>query len=372
MRRAAPFLAIFPLLSFFSPAEADSPYTERRWAVMGTYAEAKVRASRAKRADKALEAVRLAFDEADRALSNWRQESALSKLNAAANRGAATVTDPVLRTCLDAAFEAAEASDGAFDPTVGPLVRLWGFRPKEPRIPGDDEIATALAVTGWGKVGREKGTPSIRFPVEGMELDLGGIGKGCALDLARERLVALKAEAGLIDLGGNLLIFGKPPAGGPWKIGIRDPERKGALAAHLNLDGGVVATSGQYENAAVVDGTKIAHIFDARTGRPADSDVVSATAIAESGARADAASTALLVAGSKQAEDLLTRLGGVEAVLVVRRGGRTEVLASRSLAGRLLLTDDLADRAGGEIRFILPPSESAYEQAEKAFRELGR
>ncbi len=372
MRRAVVLLTILPLVSFSDGDAADSPYKERRWAVMGTYAEAKVRASRAKRAERALEGVRLAFDEADRALSNWSDESALAKLNAEANRGAVSVTDPILRSCLDAAFDAAEASDGAFDPTVGPLVRLWGFRPKSPRIPTDEEIARALAVTGWGKVGRETGTPSIRFPIEGMELDLGGIGKGCALDLARERLVALKAEAGLIDLGGNLLVFGTPPAGGPWKIGIRDPERKGALAAYLNLDGGIVATSGQYENAAVVDGTRIAHIFDARTGRPADSDVLSATAIAESGARADAASTALLVAGSKQAEDLLTRLGGVEAVLVVRRGGKTEVLASRSLAGRLVLTDELADRAGGEIRFVLPPSESAYEQAEKALRDLSR
>lgn len=372
MRRTAPLFAILPLLILSLADAAESPYRERRWAVMGTYAEAKVRAYRAKRADNALEAVRLAFDEADRALSNWSEESALSKLNAAANRSTVPVTDPILRACLDAAFEVAEASDGAFDPTVGPLLRLWGFRPKAPRIPGDQEIADALGVTGWMKVAREKGTPSVRFPVEGMEIDLGGIGKGCALDLARERLVALKAEAGLIDLGGNLLILGKPPAGGPWKIGIRDPERKGALAAHLNLDGGVVATSGQYENAAVVDGTKIAHIFDARTGRPADSDVLSATAIAESGAKADAASTALLVAGSKHAENLLTRLGGVEAILVVRRGGKTEVLASRSLAGRLLLTDDLAGRAGGEIRFILPPSESVYEQAEKALRELSR
>lgn len=370
MRRAAPAFVVLLVLSGL--AAAESPYTERRWSVMGTYAEAKVRAKRAKRADQTLEAIRVAIDDADRALSNWSEESALSKLNAAANRGRAAVADPILRTCVEAAFEAAALTDGAFDPTVGPLVRLWGFRPRAPRIPTDAEIAVALARTGWAKVDRENGADTIRFPVEGMEIDLGGIGKGCALDLAKERALALKAEAGLLDLGGQLMIFGSPPAGGQWKVGIRDPERKGAMAARLDFDGGSIATSGQYENRAVVEGRTIGHILDAGSGQPVDSDVLSATAIAETGARADAASTALLVAGSRRAEELLGRLGGVEAVLVVRKGKRTEVLASRSLAGRLVLTDDLFDRAGGEIRFVLPPSESTYENAQKAFRELGR
>jgi len=339
---------------------------------MGTYAEAKISAKWGKRAERALEAVHAAFDEADRALSNWSEESELSRLNAEANRGTSAVADPLLRACLETAFDVAEKTDGAFDPTVGPLVTLWGFRPRAPRIPADDEIAHAVARTGWVKVDREPGTRALRFPVEGMEIDLGGIGKGCALDLARARAREAKAEAGLLDLGGNLLVFGEPPAGGEWKIGVRDPMRKGGIAARLDLEEGVVATSGQYENKAEVDGTTVGHVFDARSGRPVDSDVVSATAIADTGALADAASTALLAAGSKHAEELLTRLDGVQAILVVKRGGKFEVLASRSLSGRLVLQDELFDRAGGEIRFILPPSESAYGQAEKAFRELGR
>lgn len=366
-------IALPILLALAAPdSGAGAPYADTRFAVMGTYAEAKIRAKREKRAREAVAAVRLAFEEANASLSNWTEESALSRLNREAAEGAAVPADETLRRCLETAFEVAERTDGAFDPTVGPLVRLWGFRPKEPRLPSDAAIEAAMASVGRRRVEVGEEASSVRFLAKGMEIDLGGIGKGCALDLARERALAAKATGGLLDLGGNLLVFGEPPGGGRWKVGIRDPERRGALAAVVEIERGSVATSGNYETKHVIEGRVIGHILDASTGRPADTDVISATALAESAAVADALSTALVAAGSRNADALIPRFEGAEAIVVVRRGARREVLASRSLAGRLVLKDDLFDRAGGEIRFVLPPSETVWEDVEKALKELSR
>jgi thiamine biosynthesis lipoprotein len=328
------------------------PATQRRWPVMGTIAALELRARDGARAERA---VRAAFDDVNRAMSNWSPESDLSRANAAAYPGPAPIADPDLRACLAAAFDAAARTDGAFDPTVGPLMRAYGFRPSAARVPSEREREEAAARVGWKRVELGPGGASLRFAVPGMEVDLGGIAKGCALDVAARRLEAAGGARGaLLDLGGNLLAIGSPPEGGLWRIAIKDPEDPQRAGALLAFEGGAVSTSANYENRFEAGGATIGHLMDARTGGPSASDVVSATVLAATATRSDALSTALVVAGSAGAASILERFPGARAVLFLDGRDGRRVLASASLAGHLVLAPRPASSAPITPSFSLP------------------
>ncbi len=324
---------------------------------MGTYAAARVYAADAADAEELLRAVRSAFEAADASLSNWKETSELSRVNReAAGPAGAAALGPELASCLETALEVARETGGAFDPTVGPLMRVYGFRPAAPRLPSAQELREARGRVGHGKILFDARASTVRFLERGMELDLGGIGKGCALDSAAGQLERLGAAAALLDLGGNLLVRGLPPGQRAWRVGIRDPGTEGELVAVVEMASGSISTSGDYENFFVADGQRVGHIMDPRTGRPAVSGVVAATVIAPRGALADALSTALLVAGAPRAAQILERFPGVEAVLLVEgERGALRLLASGSLDGRLALEPGFQARLDGPASFELPP-----------------
>lgn len=322
---------------------------QRRWATMGSWAQ--VRIVPASGGTDAPAIVRQAFDAIDRSMSNWSASSSLSIANAAARKGEFRVEDEDLAACLGTALDAARRSGGAYDPTVGPAITLWGFRPWNPRVPPDDAIRETAARIGWEKVRWDPATRSLRFENPGMEIDLGGIAKGYALDVARGRLAAAGVRDALIDLGGNLLVMGGPPEQESWLVGLKDPEVEGEVLGVVALSDRTVSTSGNYENAFRRGGETYGHLMDPKTARPAVTDVVSATAITPGGADGDALSTALAVAGSARAGELLAAWPGAEAILVVRESGRIRVLASRSLEGRIVLDPAFVERTGAELRY---------------------
>ncbi len=322
---------------------------------MGTYATAEVYASTPGAAERAVLEIRNAFERVDLSMSNWRDDSELSALNRAAAFGPWRVQDPDLYGCIEIALAYARLTDGAFDPTVGPLMRLWGFRPFAPRVPVPGEIAEALGKVGWEKVRLFPSDRALCFLETGMELDLGGIAKGHALDIAARALSRPGCRAGLLDLGGNLYVWGRPPGALGWRIGVRAPGERPRLVAEVGIADRALATSGIDENSFTVDGTTYGHIMDRTTGHPVASDVIAATAIADRGVDADAWSTILFAAGSRRGADLLERAHRVEAVLLVRSRRGVSLLASGSLRGRLVLDPDFAPEVGGEIDFLLPP-----------------
>lgn len=322
---------------------------------MGTTASARVVAPRPEVSDAAFEAIREVFARIDGSLSNWKDDSALSRLNREAREGEARVEDGDLALCLAAAFDAARRTGGAFDPTVGPLVVLWGFRPRSPSVPSEDAIAEALRSVGWQRVAIGPKAETVRFLEPGMEIDLGGIGKGFALDRARERLAAMPLRSALVDLGGNVVMWGEPPDGRSFRVGVRDPMTGEGIVAVVAVTGGSAATSGDYENRFVSEGRAFGHIMDARSGRPAETDVVSATALAPDATTADAISTALYVGGTAEAERILEAFPEVQAILVARAGRDFAVRASASLEGRVVLEPGFAERAIDGVRFDLAP-----------------
>jgi|SRR5262245_43809030 len=226
-------------------------------------------------------------------LSNWRESSDVSRLNAA---GGGAVPG-VLAAVVDSALALAELTGGAFDPTVEPLVRAWDLR-GDGRMPAEPVLAAARARVDWRRVRRTSDLASgePRVDLQGTALDLGGIGKGFALDLAADVLLARGVASALLDAGGQQLSLGAAPCSA-W---VSHPERRERPAVQLAFRGGSLSTSSQSERFVRAAGRRVGHVLDPRTGQPLATRA-SVTVWAASGTRADALSTALLVMGRERA-----------------------------------------------------------------------
>ena len=212
-----------------------------------------------------------------------------------------------------------QASGGAYDPTVGPLMRLWGFRGGDrlPSFPDSDRLHEGLSLVGWNRVVEIRGDGA-RLLVEGARLDFGGVAKGFAVDEACEQILTEngKKSCFLVNLGGNMRAYGVPRANAKgWTIAVRDPFQpygKGSVGS-LSLTGGqAVATSGCYEQFVEIDGIRYTHILDPRTGMPVRG-MAQVTVVAPSAALADALSTACFVLGPKESVPLLEAFPGTSA-----------------------------------------------------------
>ncbi len=228
--------------------------------------------------------------------SPWEPDSEISRFNLAPP-GTWALSDP-FRHLLDAAMNLADDTDGAVDPTLGALVDLWGFGPLGPRdgLPTDDEIATALAVSGWQKLRLHRAGQAAVQP-GGLALDFSGIAKGHAVDRVSERLTALGATSHLVEIGGELRGMGVKPDAQPWWVEIEQPPGSMIPRTVAALFDIAVATSGDYRRAFVHDDRLYPHTLDGRTGRPVDNGLTSVTVFDASAMRADALATALTVMG---------------------------------------------------------------------------
>lgn len=217
-------------------------------------------------------------------LSNWREASELSRLNAAGGTDGAS--EP-LSAVIDSALALASFTGGAFDPTVEPLVGAWDLRGSG-HVPGDAELAAARAHVGWSRVRRD----GAHVALHGARLDLGGIGKGFALDRAAEVMRARGVRAATLDAGGQILCFGDSAS----SVWVAHPERRDVPAVRVAIPAGSLSTSAQSEHGFRAGRRRFGHVLDPRTGQPVATRA-SVSVWAPSGTRADALSTALLVMG---------------------------------------------------------------------------
>ncbi len=329
---------------------------EQRWIVMGTYAQAEIHAFDARSAEKMMAKVQAALLRVDAEMSCWKQDSMLNQVNREAREQAVAVGSADLYRCIRLAYEFAKNSDGVFDPTIGRLMRAYGFRPVRPRVPDEGELREAMNHTGWDKIQVFPESRSIRFLDDRLELDLGGIAKGYAVDVAARNFALPGIHSGLIDLGGTVYAWGVPEEGTEWAVGIRDPWLPDGVMGTVLLKNRAVATSAIYEHAFTVEGVTYGHILDPRTGRPADTDIIAASVISDSAAEADALSTAFFVAGSQGSAAMLQRTSRIEAILLVEGDEGPMLIASGSLRNRFTIDPAFASRIDHRVRFILPPS----------------
>lgn len=199
--------------------------------------------------------------------SRFRDTSLVSAINRASG-GAPVAIDAETAALLRYADACHRASDGRFDVTSGALRRAWDFRREPPRVPSQGEIEALLPLVDWRAVERDE--RSIRLPRAGMEIDLGGIGKEYAADRAATIAIEAGIAQGLVNLAGDVRVWGGRPDGSPWRVGIRHPRVEGATIGGIDLVDGAVATSGDYERFFVAEGRRWSHILDATTGWPVE------------------------------------------------------------------------------------------------------
>ena len=309
--------------------QVDSGYR----VVMGTFSRIVVIAPNRPIAAQCIDAAFKDQDEIERLMSYHRPDSELAEVNSEAYDHPVRLSEPMLEV-LRKALETSRLSEGAFDVTVGPLMDMWKYAGQVGIMPTDAQMEHVRAKVGWDKVVLDPNQRTIRFAVEGMKIDLGGIAKGYAVDRSVQVLRDQGALSGMVDIGGNIRCFGRPPRGKEyWRIGIQDPCRvdgpgpsSDCVLLVLKLTNQAVATSGHYRRFTMVGDREVSHILDPRTGA-SNEQLASVTIIAPDAMTADALSTAVSILGKEKGFSLAESLPQIEAIGVVaesRAGPRSD------------------------------------------------
>ena len=250
-------------------------------------------------------------------MSTWDPESEISLFNASEEFGPFPVSSPFAEV-VTRALEFSDSTSGAFDPTLQPLLNVWGFGSdsEEHKMPSSEEIDRALASTGADMVWLEDGT-NLWKAAPAVGLDLGAIAKGHGVDMIGQLLHSAGYENWFVEIGGEVAARGVNPKGNPWRIGIQHPAGD-ELEGILNLTNGAVATSGDYRNYIEHDGKLYAHIIEPWTGQAIYTNTASVTVMAPSCLDADAAATALFVLGADEGLVWVEEHPEAEAMFLVR------------------------------------------------------
>ena len=261
-------------------------------------------------------------------MSTWEAHSDISRFNDAP-AGSWQELPAEFFAVLACAMEVAEQSGGAYDPTIGPLVNLWGFGPtgKRSTLPSADEIEKEAARCGWRRLHLDREQRRMQQPGSAY-IDLSAIAKGFAVDLISSRAKALGCVSYLVEVGGELRGFGLKPDGGPWWVELEEPFASADMQRSLvALHGLSVATSGNYRRYFDADGRRYAHTIDPRTGYPLSHELASVSVLHESCMLADAWSTALYVLGPEEGLALAAARGLAARFVQMREGARVEHLS---------------------------------------------
>ena len=290
-------------------------------------------------AEQAVKYTEKRIEELENRLSRTKADSLVSGLN---RDGSIRHLTYDYWNLIARAKEYRDATNGAFDITIAPVMDAWGFTGDSFRVPEQSELDTLLKKVNSDAI-QMLGSPSDSVTLgEGQAIDLGGIAKGYTSDCVEAVFYDHEIESGKISLGGNVFVLGGKPDGSDWRVGIKDPRNESGLAAILSLRDAYAITSGGYERYFEENGKTYHHIIDPSTGYPADSGLLSVTVVAAdngpdwagagNGAMCDAFSTALFVMGEEQALDFW------------RNGGYDFDLVLVTEDGRVVITAGLADR----------------------------
>jgi len=254
----------------------------------------------------------------ERQLSHYRDDSDVARLNRHAVEQWVRL-EPRLYFLLRRCAELSAETEGAFDITTGPLIKAWGFYRSEGRVPSDEEIAEILQNVGTYRILFDDEDHLVYFTTPGLEINLGAIGKGCAIDAAVETLRFYNVRSAVVH-GGQSTIYalGTPPDAEGWEFTIRDPRDHTTPLETVTLRDDALSTSGSYEQFFEVDGVRYSHLLDPRTGRPVQG-MLSVSVIAPSAADSDALSTAFFVLGRERTEAFCRAHPEIRVIMIEER-----------------------------------------------------
>jgi thiamine biosynthesis lipoprotein len=297
--------------------KADSGYQ----LVMGTFARIVVVAKDAATGTECVEAGLAEIRKVDELMSDYKDDSEISRVNRQAAQRAIPVSETTYEV-LQKSLEFSKLTDGAFDVTLGPLVDLFHKAKKAQSAPTQEQIEQAKEKVGFEKLTLDSENRTVRFAVDGMRLDLGGIAKGYGVDKAVEAARRCGAVGVMVDIGGDVRCFGEPPEGRDhWRIGLQDPNlsvegvSSGGLVLTLKVTNAAVATSGDYQQFVLIEGKRYSHIMNRTTGMSVEG-LSSVTIIADNATDADALATSVSVMGPEKGTALIEKIPNTEAILM--------------------------------------------------------
>jgi thiamine biosynthesis lipoprotein len=252
------------------------------------------------------EAVEEFLADFDRIFSNYRPDSEVSQFNRHPSTEWFSVS-PSLERLVATSLQFSIKTEGAFDITIGALLKIWGFGPykrADPAVPDAAAIAAALRQSGYRRIETRSEPPSLRRKVPGLEIDLSGIAQGHAVDQIAELLESRGIRSYMIEIGGEVLAKGEKYPGVDWRIAIEAPQREsGQIVTTVRPKGLGLATSGDYRNFFEADGQRYSHILDPRLGRPVQHKLASVSVLAPTVTEADAYAKVWMVLGSVEAQE---------------------------------------------------------------------
>lgn len=322
-KREKPFwfaLLLLLQIAIFSCSAEKAKVFRKTTILMDTYVTINVVSPSETKAEEAIDEAFKEIKRLEGLINFWSKYSELSEINKKAGVSPVKVSSQTL-DLIEKALFVSKKTDGGFDPTVGPLIRLWDFR--KAIIPDDKTIKETMKLVDYRAVVVDKKNSTVFLKKNGMTLDSGGIAKGYAADLAVSVLKKKGIKAGLVSVAGDIKAFGTKPDGKPWVIGIRNPRPTDSSAdndilATIELQDMAISTSGDYERYFIKDGKRYHHIINPKTGYPA-MDCQSVTVIAKEGVFTDGFSTGIFVLGPKKGLKLLKKLG-FEGIIIDSSG----------------------------------------------------
>ncbi len=329
--RAAIVLGLFVFAACSRPA---AHLVERTYTSMGTELRIMAWTADEANAGAAFEEVFREFERLEDLLSTWREGSDVQRLNAAAGKHPVPA-GAELRAVLRKAQTISDWTAGKFDVTFGVMSGLWRFdyQNKDATIPNPGEVARRRKFIDYHELVVDDATGTAFLRREGMVVNLGGIGKGYAVDRGRDMLRTRGLQDFMIRFGGDMYAAGKR-GGRPWRLGIQDPRGPAErIFASMDVSDSTFSTSGDYERSFIKNGRRYHHILDPATGEPA-MRCRSVTIVAGSATIADGLSTGVFILGPEAGMALIERLPDVEGIIV---SANNEVLVSSGLKGRITL-----------------------------------
>lgn len=311
MRKLAGIVAGWLAVSSISAGESSDHWVSEQQSVMGTVVRIEIGLDDPERGRRIIQRAMNEFRRIDRMMSPMRESSDLARINREAAKGWVSVPGELLQL-IARANEVSVMTAGKFDITFASVGRFYDYR--RHRRPGEQTIRQYLPAINFRHIELDLDRKRLRFRRQGVTIDLGGIAKGYAVDLATAILVEEGVVRGIVTAGGDSRILGDRH-GRPWQVGVRDPRNDAAVAAVLPVINEAVSTSGDYERYFEADGVRYHHILNPRTGRAA-SGIRSVTILGPDATTTDALSTSVFVMGVKPGLALVESLPGIETVII--------------------------------------------------------
>ncbi|WP_052958659.1 FAD:protein FMN transferase [Maribacter thermophilus] len=251
----------------------------------------------------------------EKLISSWNPDSETSLINKNAGIKPVSVSLELFKL-IERCKQISEITNGAFDITYSSLNDVWKFDGSMTSMPTKDEINKAMSKVGYRNIILDAGNNSVYLNKKGMKISFGAVGKGYAVDKAKELLVSKQVIAGVINASGDITTWGTKASGEKWLLGIANPNNKKRIFTWLPLLESSVATTGNSEKFIKINGVKYKDILDPRTGYPIKKGIQNVTVFSKSAELCDALATAIMVMGKDEGLSLINQLGGTDVIIV--------------------------------------------------------